>query len=512
MKNLQPNDLLGNRYSIVENLAKGGFGQTYIAEDKGRPGFPRCVVKQLMPESSHPRLLETAQRLFLTEAETLEKLGRHEYIPRLLAYFQEGDDFYLVQEFVNGETLTNEIEVGKPWSEKDIVAMLEAILNILTFIHKNGVIHRDIKPDNIIRRYADKALVLVDFGTVKQFQNQLAVQGQAAPTVAIGTPGYMPTEQGRGNPRQNSDIYALGMVCIQAATGLNLSQLQEDPHTGELIWHHWARLSQPLSAILGKMVYYHFKDRYQSAPKVLEALQTAQLIDKIEFGSDELASPPEAHSENVTQQQAASTQSQGDARRTVTLPKPTVVDPQPPIQRIPQPTEIAPNQLQNSQGVSSQRVSQATSVVSPISAPSSSSKSSPTPGGPLTGIEASVLPIELLKIFKLSAILGTGSWFLVVVLISILGTVLLTTGFWIVIVSALIFGAFAKQSTPVEKILWLAVTIISTGIALIALPENIAISPLLSAGVLSWIAILIVAVLAGAVAFVLLTLAEISAL
>lgn len=549
MKNLQPDDLLGNRYSIVENLAQGGFGQTYIAEDRGRPGHPRCVVKQLRPEVNHPRLFETAKRLFLTEAETLEKLGRNEYIPRLLAYFQEEEEFYLVQEFINGETLAHEIEVGQPWPEQDIVAMLESVAKILAFIHQNGVIHRDIKPDNIIRRYADRALVLVDFGTVKQFQNQLAIQGQAAPTVAIGTPGYMPTEQGRGNPRQNSDIYALGMVCIQAATGLNLSQLQEDPQTGELIWHHWAKLSQPLSEILSKMVCYHFKDRYQSAPEVLTALQTAKLIEDVEPHSSEtstasreypVASPddkviapqqklkdtsnpilPAASSatepEELTQQQAVSTSYQTSP--SAALPNPTVVDPgiasQPVAKRVPQPTAIASNQPQTEQSSSARPAPQVTSVVSPsagLAGKGTRPPAHPQPNSSPNSEKASALSNEWIKLSKLAAILGVGSWFLVIILVSFLGTVLLTTGFWIAIVAGLIFVVFAQKSTPLEKILWFAITVISTSIALMAIPKNIAISPLFSISVLGWIAVLILAVLSGAVAFALLTLAEISSL
>ena len=278
IKRLKPGDLLDSRYSIVRTLAQGGFGQTYIAQDQRRPGNPQCVVKQLQPENRDPRLLETAQRLFFTEAETLEHLGNHEQIPRLLAYFQEDNEFYLIQEFVDGQTLAQEIKLGEPWSEDNVYELLRSVLQILGFIHQNGVIHRDIKPDNIIRKYTDQQLVLVDFGTVKQVRSRLTSQGQMVPTVSIGTPGYMPTEQSGGNPRPNSDIYALGMVGIQAATGLSLTQIQEDPDTGELIWEPWAKVSSPLSAVLNQMVRYHFKDRYQSAVEVLKDLEGSGAI------------------------------------------------------------------------------------------------------------------------------------------------------------------------------------------------------------------------------------------
>ncbi|MBD2471916.1 serine/threonine-protein kinase [Nostoc sp. FACHB-145] len=275
MKAPKPGDLLDNRYLIVRSLAAGGFGQTYIAEDTRRPGNPVCVVKHLVPASSDPKFLENATRLFLTEAQTLEKLGIHDQIPRLLAYFEEHQEFYLVQDWIDGFPLTHELLPGQRWPESKVCQMLQEVLSILQFVHSFGVIHRDIKPDNIIRRRQDNKLVLVDFGIVKQIRTQMLTPGQmnVNATIAIGTPGYMPTEQGRGNPRPNSDIYALGIIAIQSVTGLNPTQLQEDPQTGEIIWQPWAQISQELNTILDIMVRYHFKDRYQSATEALTALE-----------------------------------------------------------------------------------------------------------------------------------------------------------------------------------------------------------------------------------------------
>ncbi|MBD2345551.1 serine/threonine protein kinase [Anabaena subtropica] len=268
--------LLDHRYQVIRVLAIGGFGQTYIAQDTRRPGNPTCVVKHLKPASSDPRVFETAKRLFNSEAETLENLGHHDQIPRLLAYFDENQEFYLVQEFIDGHTLTEELILGNRWSESQVIHLLQEVLGILEFVHHQRVIHRDIKPDNIIRRTADNKLVLVDFGAVKQLRTQMVtVGGQPTATVAIGTPGYMPTEQGQGKPRPNSDIYALGIIAIQALTGISPTQLQEDPQTGELIWRHLVNVSDGLAVVLNKMVRYHFKDRYQTATEALQALQNA---------------------------------------------------------------------------------------------------------------------------------------------------------------------------------------------------------------------------------------------
>ncbi len=266
--------LLDHRYQVIRILATGGFGQTYIAQDTRRPGHPICVVKHLKPANSDSNIFVTAKRLFNSEAETLEKLSNHDQIPRLLAYFDENKEFFLVQEFIDGHTLNEELIPGQPWSENQVMQMLLEILSILEFVHQEGVIHRDIKPDNIIRRAADYKLVLVDFGAVKQLRSPLVmVGGQQTATVAIGTPGYMPTEQGQGKPRPNSDIYALGIIAIQALTGVPASQLQEDPDTGEMNWQHLIPINPELVAILTKMVRYHFKERYQTATEALQACQ-----------------------------------------------------------------------------------------------------------------------------------------------------------------------------------------------------------------------------------------------
>lgn len=264
--------LLDHRYQVIRILATGGFGQTYIAEDTRRPGNPVCVVKHLKPLSTDKQIFETAKRLFNSEAETLEKLGNHDQIPRLLAYFDENQEFFLVQEYIDGHTLTEELIPGQPWGQNQVMQMLLEVLEILEFVHQESVIHRDIKPDNIIRRGADYKLVLVDFGAVKQLRSPLVSVGvPLSATVAIGTPGYMSTEQGQGKPRPNSDIYSLGIIAIQALTGVPANQFPEDPHTGEILWQHFMPVHYQLAEILSKMVRYHFKDRYQTATEALQA-------------------------------------------------------------------------------------------------------------------------------------------------------------------------------------------------------------------------------------------------
>ncbi|MBN3923180.1 serine/threonine-protein kinase [Nostoc sp. NMS4] len=266
--------LLDGRYQVLQVLGGGGFGQAYIAQDTHRPGFPKCVVKHLKPVTRSPEFLETARRLFTSEAETLEQLGHHDQIPRLLAYFEDNQEFFLVQEFIEGHTLKAELFPNQHWTEDRVIQLVQQVLGILQFIHSQNVIHRDIKPDNIIRRQQDGKLVLIDFGAVKQVQTQLlTIPGRTRATIIIGTPGYMSTEQGQGKPRPNSDIYSLGIIGIQSLTGVHPINFEEDPDTGEISWQHQANVSSELAFVLSKMVLHHFKQRYQSAAEVLGLLE-----------------------------------------------------------------------------------------------------------------------------------------------------------------------------------------------------------------------------------------------
>ena len=270
------NTILRGHYKIVSHLAGGGFGQTYLAEDIDLPKHPICVVKLLKPVSNEPFVLETAKRLFDQEAEMLYSLGSHDRIPRLLAHFQEGDEFYLVQEFADGKDLTQEIGNGKRSPEAVVIALLKEVLEILVFVHERGVVHRDIKPANLIRRKSDRKIVLIDFGAVKEIGGLAGnAQGNTNLTIAIGSVGYMPIEQLNGKPRFSSDIYAVGMMGIQAITGAEPRLFAEHPETAELVWRD--RLPQESYSpqfldILDKMIRYDFRQRYQTADEVLNQI------------------------------------------------------------------------------------------------------------------------------------------------------------------------------------------------------------------------------------------------
>lgn len=271
---------LASRYRILEKLGEGSFAETYLAEDEHLPNGYRCVVKKLKTGVEEESRLQIAKRLFDSEAKTLHQLGSHAQIPQLLAHFEENGEFYLVEEYIEGTSLYHELATGQQWSEGYVLNLLQDVLEALRFVHYKGHIHRDIKPSNIIRRSRDGKLVLIDFGAVKQVTNQvLDENNHAAHTVIVGTPGYMPSEQLRGNPRMSSDVFAVGMIALYALTGLNpaLGQLPEDDQTAEIVWRDRATVSPELAAILDRMVAYDFRQRYPSAQEALDAIHSLML-------------------------------------------------------------------------------------------------------------------------------------------------------------------------------------------------------------------------------------------
>ncbi|KAM3115454.1 protein kinase domain-containing protein [Phormidesmis sp. 146-33] len=270
-----PEPLLGGRYKLIEQLGAGGFGQTFIAADLHLPGNPHCVLKRLQPQFSDVESLQTAKRLFDAEAQALYQLGSHDQIPRLLAHFEHEQEFYLAQELVVGEPLTKELINGQPWAESQVIALLRDLLSVLTFVHQQNVIHRDIKPANLMRRRHDRRIVLIDFGAVKQVATQFTYSNSGATqTIAIGTPGYMPNEQFAGTPRFSSDVYAVGMLGIQALTGVSPKSLVDDPYTSEIQWRDQAtQVSEAFAAVLDKMIRYDFRTRYTQAAEALVAIE-----------------------------------------------------------------------------------------------------------------------------------------------------------------------------------------------------------------------------------------------
>ncbi|MGK7894226.1 MAG: pentapeptide repeat-containing protein [Xenococcus sp. (in: cyanobacteria)] len=276
--------LLRNRYHLVKGLGKGGFGATFLAADLSLPGNPLCVIKQLRPNTDNPNFLSMARELFEREAKTLGKVGNHPQIPRLLDYFEDRQQFYLVQEFVKGNNLQQEVKKHGVLDEAKARQVLTEVLIILRDIHAQKVIHRDIKPANIIRREIDNKLVLIDFGVVKNQVNTVAAGNgdQTALTAfAVGTPGFAPPEQLAMRPVYASDVYALGVTCMYLMSGKAPKNIESDPLTGEIQWFKYVDASDEFADILMTMLEVSVKSRYKTAEEVLQALDMSNHFDDL---------------------------------------------------------------------------------------------------------------------------------------------------------------------------------------------------------------------------------------
>jgi serine/threonine-protein kinase len=271
---------LRNRYRASRPLGKGGFGATFLAADEGLPGFPSCVVKQLRPNTQSPSVMKMARELFEREAFTLGKIGSHPQVPRLLDYFEEDNNFYLVQEFVDGETLKQEFERRGAFNEIEIRKILTEIFPALGFMHENGVIHRDIKPANIMRRKQDGQLVLIDFGAVSSQVNKPSADDDPSGLLtnfAIGTPGFAPPEQMAMRPVYSSDLYATAMSCLYLMTGRSPKDLPHDPYTGEINWKSQVKFSDRMRVVFEKLLQQSVAQRFRSAEEALKALEAGSI-------------------------------------------------------------------------------------------------------------------------------------------------------------------------------------------------------------------------------------------
>lgn len=279
IENSPGSELIIGRYRILSPLHEGGFGATFLVEDIHLPSQRRCVLKLLKPVHDNPEFYKLIKDRFQREAAIQETLGEIcPQIPRLYAYFSEGDRFYLVEEWIDGETLTAKVaEVGR-FSEIAVTEILNQLLLTIDTVHQHQIIHRDIKPDNIILRRRDGKPVLIDFGAVKESMGAtLDSQGVSSRSIIIGTASYMAPEQSVGRPVYASDLYSLGLTAVYLLTGRSPGELNHDPHTGKVEWRSQVpQVSEELAKIINTAIQAHPQERYASAQDMLQALQMLQ--------------------------------------------------------------------------------------------------------------------------------------------------------------------------------------------------------------------------------------------
>lgn len=279
--------LLHQRYQILRVLGSGAFGQVYIAQDTLDPNQSKCVIKHYQIHPDYPHLVKANKRIFLTEAETLSRFGIHPQIPRFLGCFENRTGFYLVQEWVVGQTLNDYSfflkTLNRVEREMEVVSLFKDVLTVLDFIHRQGLLHCDLKPNNLIRRAQDGKWVVIDFGNAQPVRRNpkegIPVLPSKSP-IAVSPSGYLAAELTIGKPYPNSDLYALGMIGIEVLTGQDSAKLQLDLEKGAINWSYTDGDSldligcgEALEAILQKMVRYNPQERYSSARDVLQVLE-----------------------------------------------------------------------------------------------------------------------------------------------------------------------------------------------------------------------------------------------
>ncbi|BDI19129.1 serine/threonine protein kinase [Nostoc cf. commune SO-36] len=294
--------LLDGRYVPTKLLGRGGFGAAFLARDRRIPGMRQCVVKQFQPSGNLTSdQLQQAQLMFEREAEVLAQLGNdHEQIPDLFAFFpvivnslqsvQEDQFFYLVQEYIDGQNLEQELVQNGKFSQQQVLEVLQEILKVLKFVHDRGIIHRDIKPSNIMRR-RDGKLFLLDFGAVKQVTN--AVPGSVGSSTGIYSMGFAPPEQmAGGQVFPSTDLYALAVTLITLLTNQEAIQLF-DAYSNQWKWRTQVSVNPRLADILDKMLLPAANQRFQSAQEVLDALNPQAAQAPTQLNSPSVTLPPQ---------------------------------------------------------------------------------------------------------------------------------------------------------------------------------------------------------------------------
>ncbi len=399
--------LVGLRYRILRQLGHGGFGRTYLAEDTQRFG-ENCVLKEFAPQVEGTDAIHKAESLFEREAGVLHRLN-HSQIPKfrelLRAEFEERDRLFLVQDYVDGltyqEVLDERLLQGKTFAEPEIMQFLSELLPVLDYIHRVGVIHRDIAPDNLILREDDQLPVLIDFGGVKQAAvtvvSELRQARRPEPKVTlVGKPGFAPYEQlQEGKVEPHCDLYALAVTILVLLTGQSPRDLLNSESISH--WEQQVQVSPTLRTVLRRMLSDRPSDRYPSVRDVLHALGMLRLGSAESSTSNVETSPP--HPAPSTPQKPTPQQPIPRPASPTSTMRTVAVAPSVPRQghypaqaSSPQPTEAIASP--NPAGVQPPRTPPSRSVPS-------ASASDPSSSNPFQGIFAFLLIVTLA---------GVGAW------------------------------------------------------------------------------------------------------
>jgi serine/threonine-protein kinase len=433
--------ILRARYIPLKLLGQGGFGAAFLARDRDTPAMRQCVVKQFQPSGDLSlQQLKTAQDLFEREAEVLEELGTHHpQIPDLFAFFaltvpsqlfgKEDQLFYLVQEYIDGQNLEQELHTKGAFSEAQALEVLREILNVLKFVHDNGSIHRDIKPSNIMRNRKGR-LYLLDFGAVKQV-TKAAAGGGVGRSTGIYSQGFAPPEQMAGaQVYPSTDLYALAVTVITLLTGKDAGELYDSFSNG-WNWRSYARVSDTLADVLDRMLLATPNQRFQSAQEVLDALAPRQ-----------------------------------------TLPLPPISPPPPPQPPVP-----------------TRRAIQVPTPATSVPPVSQASSPLPTPVTSLNPPATRQAAFSLVEILGGAAFTGFEGGLLAIALRSLLGFSGISMGLWGIIIGGLVFAQYRRliegKDLPIIAVVTLVLLLIPVLRGNLSIPEVFVVAIFAGAGAIA---------------------------
>jgi serine/threonine-protein kinase len=261
--------ILRGRYLITRELKEKDFYTKYLAEEKDDRQHHLYKIERFQPEYDE-RILslkswQYLQKRFVTEGAILDKLGKHPQIPELLAYFIDNREFYLIQEFIEGETLATKIQ-RQAFNETEATAWLQDILNILNFVHQMGIAHYNLDPESLIQRQQDERIFLTNFAAIDRFISSFLNKLKNNKKV-LKDSDFLALQIDEESPDFSSDIYNLGQTIIYALTGGEFRSITDSNLPASEV------ISPKLIRILKKMTAERPRERYRSVVEVLKDLE-----------------------------------------------------------------------------------------------------------------------------------------------------------------------------------------------------------------------------------------------
>ena len=279
LKEADKRRIIRGRYEVLKDIKDGEFIKAYLVKDRDVPSQTPYIVKKLIPPAKDADTLAKIQTLFDERLQEQYKLNGYDQIPDLIASFEENQEFFTIQKFIDGHNLDEEIKPDKLWPETQVVDLLIQVLKILEFVHRQNLAHLNIQPSNLRRRKQDGKIVLIDFALLKEISASIASPEQIDPVRRVSSPDYALPKEAGDRSDVSRDIYTVGAIGIQALTGIHPRDFSIDKKTNEVIWRFatpdrpMVEVNNDLVKILTKIIRHNPDGRYLGDSEALDDLQ-----------------------------------------------------------------------------------------------------------------------------------------------------------------------------------------------------------------------------------------------